>query len=257
MYQKGFVTYYSYLETMEDLTNEEFGSLIRAALEYGKTGKIPELKGNEKILFKTIKFQIDQDAEKYKNKCEKNKENVEKRWNQADASVYEHNDKEETNTNGYKRIQSNKKNTNHTNINENENENESENNKKVSTSVDTKKDAHTKKAYGSAENVLLTDEQHTKLQSDYGSDLLEMVEYLSDYIAKKGGKIKKQDHNRVLRGWVKDAVREQKLKQQELKLREKELEARQKRLESGYSCQKSDTQSKTKLDTSTDVNDWI
>lgn len=118
--QKGIVIYYSYLETMEDLTNEEFGALMRSALEYAKTGSIPELKGNERILFKTIKYQIDQDLEKYKNKCDKNRENIEKRWKEIK--------KEEINTNVYDCIRPNKKNTKHTNINENENENE--NNKK-------------------------------------------------------------------------------------------------------------------------------
>lgn len=128
---------------------------------------------------------------------------------------------------------------------------------KKDISKDISKEKH---AYGSAKNVLLTDKQHTKLQQDYGSDLLEMVEYLSDYIAKKGGEIEKQDHNRVLRGWVKNAVRERKLKQQELELREKELEARKKRLEMGYPYPKHGANQGVKPDVedkSTDINDWI
>lgn len=55
----GFIVYYSYRDTMKELSDAEFGRLMRAALEYGATNTIPDLKGNEKFLFDTLRRQID------------------------------------------------------------------------------------------------------------------------------------------------------------------------------------------------------
>lgn len=64
----GFVVYYRYRETMKELSDAEFGRLMRAALEYGATEEVLELKGNEKFLFDTLKFQIDIEKAPYKTK---------------------------------------------------------------------------------------------------------------------------------------------------------------------------------------------
>ncbi len=78
MSEKGLILYHSYLETMEDLSDTEFGRLVRAALEYSAVRTIRQLSGNERVLFKTIKFQIDRDSEKYEKVCERNKANGQK-----------------------------------------------------------------------------------------------------------------------------------------------------------------------------------
>ena len=115
-----------------------------------------------------------------------------------------------------------------------------------------------KRVFGTHSNVFLTDEQHTSLKSKYGDKLLEMINYLSDYIVTSGKEYK--DHNRVLRGWVENAVREKKLKEQEIRLREKELEAREKRLETEYSYSKYRANQGVKSDVedkSTNISDWL
>ena len=69
MSRKYFLTYYDYLESWSELSDAECGRLLRAALKYGSTGKIPELSGNERFLFGTLKMQIDRDNENYEKKC--------------------------------------------------------------------------------------------------------------------------------------------------------------------------------------------
>ena len=75
MSEKGLILYHSYLETMKELSDVEFGRLVRAALEYSVAGTARQLSGNERFLFATIKFQIDNNSEKYQKVCERNKSN--------------------------------------------------------------------------------------------------------------------------------------------------------------------------------------
>lgn len=89
---ESFHAYYSYLESIEPLDDAERGRLFTALLMYAKDGTIPELTGSERILFPTMKGQIDRDKAKYAEKCRKNAANVSNRWN---------------NTNDYDGIQTN------------------------------------------------------------------------------------------------------------------------------------------------------
>ena len=67
-----------------------------------------------------------------------------------------------------------------------------------------------------AEFVFLTEAEYERLIKDYGeADTLRMIEILDNYIGQnpsKNGK-KYTDHNRVIRGWVKDRLLEEKQKQ--------------------------------------------
>lgn len=67
--------YYSYLDLMEELSDAECGRLFKACLTYGKTGAMPELRGNERFVWPGIRSQIDRDVEKYKMRCEQNRNN--------------------------------------------------------------------------------------------------------------------------------------------------------------------------------------
>ena len=88
MARKGFVAYHSYLKTMEPLSDAECGRLFRACLTYSMTGTIPSLCGNERILWPTIQEQIDRDTKKYGDFCEKQRDNINKRWKKDDTTVY-------------------------------------------------------------------------------------------------------------------------------------------------------------------------
>ena len=75
-----FNAYHSYLESIEPLNDAERGRLFTALLEYSSTGVTPDLRGNERFIFPTMKGQIDRDIAKYEAKCHKNSEIASKRW---------------------------------------------------------------------------------------------------------------------------------------------------------------------------------
>ena len=81
MAMKYFVSYHSYLKSIEPLNDAECGRLYRACLIYSMTGEEPDLRGNERFLFPMMKAQIDMDKEKYAAKCDRQRENINKRWN--------------------------------------------------------------------------------------------------------------------------------------------------------------------------------
>ena len=81
MAREYFPAYHSYLESMEALTDDERGRLFTACLLYSKTGEAPQLRGNERFVFPTLKAQIDRDKATYDSRCKKNSDNIRKRWN--------------------------------------------------------------------------------------------------------------------------------------------------------------------------------
>ena len=79
-----FNAYHSYLKSIEPLNDAERGRLFTALLEYSMTGEVPDVRGNERFIFPTMKEQIDRDKQKYDAKCKKQAEKAKKRWD-ADA----------------------------------------------------------------------------------------------------------------------------------------------------------------------------
>ena len=59
---------FEFLDEMEDLTDEEFGRLIRWGLRYQSTGEVLELQGNERLFRKRIQNQIDRYVTNYEKK---------------------------------------------------------------------------------------------------------------------------------------------------------------------------------------------
>lgn len=71
-----FCAYYSYLDQLEELTEEEIGRLFLALFRYAVNGEIPTLTGNERFIFPGIRGQIDRDTKRYEAICERNRENA-------------------------------------------------------------------------------------------------------------------------------------------------------------------------------------
>lgn len=93
----GFMLRFDSLEEYSVLSNEEFGKLIRAGLQFAIDGTEPDLSEPESYLWPGMKLKILHDAEQYRRKCEKNAENIRRRWErQKDSNVY---DRIRTNTN--------------------------------------------------------------------------------------------------------------------------------------------------------------
>ena len=79
-----FIMYLDYENHLSKLSDKEIGILMRAIFKYVRTGEEPDFGNNTalEISFSFIKTNIDIDGEKYKRKCEKNKEIAENRWKQ-------------------------------------------------------------------------------------------------------------------------------------------------------------------------------
>ena len=75
MAREYFNAYHSYLKSVEPLNDAERGRLFTALLTYSSTGAEPELHGNERFVFPTMRQQIDRDVEQYERKCSINRAN--------------------------------------------------------------------------------------------------------------------------------------------------------------------------------------
>lgn len=80
MAREYFAAYHSYLKSIEPLNDAERGRLFTACLSYSATGAEPDLHGNERFVWPTIREQIDRDANNYRAMCERNKKNVLRRY---------------------------------------------------------------------------------------------------------------------------------------------------------------------------------
>lgn len=91
MAREYFCAYHSYIKQCKGLSDGELGRLFRALLEYSASGKVPELNGRESVAFDFMSENIDRDAESYKDTCNRNRENISKRYERirANTTVYE------------------------------------------------------------------------------------------------------------------------------------------------------------------------
>ena len=75
MEKNSFILYHEYAEHFELLSDAELGQLMRAIMSYESDGVLPDLKGMVKMAFSFIKKDLDLSREKYKAKCERNRQN--------------------------------------------------------------------------------------------------------------------------------------------------------------------------------------
>lgn len=180
-------------ETMSELSDAERGRLFMAALEYVETGKRPDLKGNERILFPGIAAQIDRDNAEYDKKCKQNKENGLK----ANGS-----ERPRTVANGSERRANAPQ--------EKEKEEDKENNTLSDESVKRTRKKRKTLTFGEFGNVQLTQEEYDRLCAEF-PNADEAVKFLDEYIEEK--KYKSANHNFALRRWVFEALSERARKQ--------------------------------------------
>ena len=91
--KKSFLLFNDLSIPFKSLSNEDAGILIKAILEYQNGGINQELEGVVGMAFTFIKQQLDRCDEQYQEKCEKNRQNIQKYWDKV----------KETNTNVYNR----------------------------------------------------------------------------------------------------------------------------------------------------------
>lgn len=80
--KNNFILYHEMYESIEEVSDEIAGKVMKAVFIYSRDKKKPEFKRGtvESILFKQIKNSIDINNEKYEQTCERNRKNAEKRW---------------------------------------------------------------------------------------------------------------------------------------------------------------------------------
>lgn len=79
-----------FAEDIGDLGDAERGRLFTAMLTYAETGEEPELRGNERFLWKTAKKNIDNQRETYAARCEANARIATNRYQKAPESTKKH-----------------------------------------------------------------------------------------------------------------------------------------------------------------------
>ncbi len=78
MAKKYIKVYFDLLDALEPFGDAERGRLFTAMLEYGRSGAISGLSGNERFLFPMIRAQLDRDKINYEAQCQINFENGKK-----------------------------------------------------------------------------------------------------------------------------------------------------------------------------------
>ena len=132
--KKGFLLLNNQIEIIETLTDEQAGQLLKAFYDYNIGNEI-KLKGLMKTVFNNFKVVFDENEQKYQEKCEKNKQNIENYWKKVKE--------EQSNTNEYERKRMNTMATNiniNKNINTNINTNINENNKNINNNIKSERE---------------------------------------------------------------------------------------------------------------------
>lgn len=103
--------YTDFVKDMSELTDEERGRLFVMMLTYAADGNCPPPGGNERFLWQTAKKMIDAQSESYKNICERNKENITKRystsrndWKQEQEQEYKQEQEQKQKRHKYNRV---------------------------------------------------------------------------------------------------------------------------------------------------------
>lgn len=177
-----------YLEEMDCLSDAEFGRLIRGLLQYSITGVEPDLKGTERLFWKTVRNREDRFAEAYAQRCATQKENGKKGGRPKNPRVISENPKNPRVFSETQKTQQNRTELNITELNRTELGDKGAHN------------APTRHRYGEYENVLLTDDELGKLKNEFPDDWQERIERLSGYIASSGKKYK--SHLATIRNWA-------------------------------------------------------
>ena len=219
MTNNGIILYPDMLEdAMSILSADEFTELMQIIINYKKTGNVPpNMSKIMTLAFLPFKQTMDINQERYDKKCQKNRENAQKRWNsnnEDDTNECERIPSYEKDTNEYERIQSNNSYTNDTNTNTNTN---------TDTNTDNKKE-NIKKIHF-AEFVTMTNAEHEKLVSTYGKEFADQCIQVLDNYKGSSGKKYKSDYRAILT-WVVDEVKKRK-NQTEAKQKKSNFTSRQ------------------------------
>ena len=204
MAKKGVIMYYDLLEQLQDFTDEQFGKITRAMIKYDRDGIEPQFNDIQiRLAFNILKPTIDRNKQEYQEKCDKNRENINKRWKKQDTNEY---DCIRMNTN-YTDIDIDKDKDKEIDINIEKDINKKEIYKeKVEQSpTHTQSFKEEKHKYGEYGWIKLTDNQYNKLCEDYSRDYIDFaIKKIDEYVQSNGNKNKYKDWNLVLRKAIRE-----------------------------------------------------
>lgn len=196
------IMYRNFMRAVQKLPPEKRGEAYEAYLMYAYDGE--EYSGDNfsiAALVECFRAQLDSDRIKYAAQVDRAKKAVSTRSSQGRDEVVTTLNQSRDEVVGV-------------NVNVNVNDN-------VKSGKDTRAKP-TKRKMGEREHVLLTDEEYAKLVSQYGEQQTrEAIEYLDEYIERKGYKAK--SHYLAIKKWVFVALREEEIQKQELAQREQRL----------------------------------
>jgi hypothetical protein len=130
--KSAFLFHYDLKSKIDMLSDEIAGQVIKAAFDYAINGIVPNNADlGFRMVFSDIKDDIDADSLNYNERCEKNRQAIQKRWDEYKRI--------QTNTNEYECKKTDTKHTDSDNDSDNDTDNDTDINKKVSTCVDRKK----------------------------------------------------------------------------------------------------------------------
>lgn len=87
--KKSFLLYCDLIHTVKKLSDEQAGKLLKHILSYVNDENPVANDVIIDLVFEPIKQQLKRDLKKYEGTCETNKENILKRWNKINTTVYE------------------------------------------------------------------------------------------------------------------------------------------------------------------------
>lgn len=177
-----FILYNSFYEPIKSLSDEQLGKLFRAVFDYTTNGNVTE-DNNILIAFMFIKNQIDLDTKKWEEERKKRSEagrlgGINRAKNQKQKLSSKSKQCLEVLRSG-KQSQANQGDNVNVNVN-----------------VNNKKENNKKKKFGEFNNVLLTEEEYTKLENN---NLLFYIEKLSAYLESTGKRYK--SHYATILSW--------------------------------------------------------
>lgn len=77
----GFMIYFDRLSFLDRLDDAQCGQLLRAMVDYSKDGVVPILDDVPlEVAWDVVRPMLDKDVDRYREVCEKNRENAIKRW---------------------------------------------------------------------------------------------------------------------------------------------------------------------------------
>lgn len=82
-----FIFYGEWIDYFKEMNDKEIAQTMRAIFETVEGREAENLKGVAAVTYKVIKNQIERDVQKYREKCEKNKENIKKRWQKGTNDI--------------------------------------------------------------------------------------------------------------------------------------------------------------------------